>query len=505
MAGTPPPAWRYGMVMRVLLVNPSLNRKRLGSYWRFTTAVPPTGLAYLGAVLERDGFEVRIYDQHAVYGTNDDLMEIIKEWGPKAVGFSCLTFVMETVEDASRRIRAKFPNVRILAGNIHATYFPKEMIEHDVADFVIREEGEEAILQICRALRDDKEPTDVNGTTCREGGKVKHNPTPALIDLESLPYPAWHQLGGYAYVPDPLNLAPLRSKTQPLAIQGSRGCPFACTFCSQDTMYKRVRVRSPESVVNELEYVHHTYGTTVFGFIDAIFPLSPKQGHAFADEMIRRGLHKKVVWFTETRVDLVNYDLLKHLKESGLKFIQYGIESGDDTVLNRLMRKKANTNQAREALKWSRQLDILTFGLFVVGMPGETREQILKTIQFAKELDPDIAKFNVAIPFPGSELWERYKHRVDGQPTWKYSGWYNANINDADNILAGDTLPTRELMYLQRRAMFEFYTQPNVMRRYFFEGMVPVDVLAEGFYVMISELARSIFPYARQQVNAMAA
>ncbi len=491
--------------MKILLVNPSLNRKRLGSYWRFTTAVPPTGLAYLGAVLKRDGFEVRIYDQHAVYGTNDDLMRIMDEYQPEAIGFSCLTFVMETVEDASRRIRQTHPNCKIICGNIHATYFPKELVEMGVADYVIREEGEEAILEICRSLRDGHHPTEVNGTTTSEGGKVKHNDTPALIDLESLPYPAWDLLDGYAYVPDPLNLAPLQSMTQPLAIQGSRGCPFACTFCSQDTMYKRVRVRSPESVVNELEYVHETYGTTVFGFIDAIFPLSPKQGHAFADEMIRRGLHKKVVWFTETRVDLVNYDLLKHLKESGLTFIQYGIESGDDMVLKRLMRKKASVNQAREALKWSRDLGILTFGLFVVGMPGESREQILKTIEFAKELDPDVAKFNVAIPFPGSELWERYKHRVNGQPYWKYSGWYNANINDADNILAGDSLPSRELMYLQRRAMFEFYTQPKVLHRYFMEGLVPMDVLAEGFYVMVNEFVRSIFPYARHQVRAMAA
>jgi anaerobic magnesium-protoporphyrin IX monomethyl ester cyclase len=491
--------------MRVLLINPSLNPKRLGSYWRFTTAVPPTGLAYLAAVLERDGFEVGIYDQHAHHASNDALMDWIREFRPDVVGFSCLTFVMETVEDAALRIRKEFPNIKIIAGNIHATYFPGPMLENNFADYVVREEGEEALLAICRGLRDDREPTDVPGTSTWVGGQITHNPKPALIDLEQLPYPAWHLLEGYVYDPDPLRLAPLRSKAQPLAIQASRGCPFACTFCSQDTMYKRVRVRNAEATVNELEYVHNRYGTTVFGFIDAIFPLSPKQGHAFAAEMIRRGLHKKIVWFTETRVDLVNYDLLKHLKEAGLKFIQFGIESGDDMVLSRLMRKKANVNQARQALKWTRELDILTFGLFVVGMPGETREQILKTIQFAKDIDPDIVKFNVAIPFPGSELWERYKHRVKGQPSWKYSGWYDAGINDSDSILAGDTLPTRELMYLQRRAMFEFYTQPGVMRRYFLDGLVSMDVLAEGFYVMMSSLLRSSFPYARQQIRAMAA
>ncbi|MFT5432041.1 MAG: radical SAM superfamily enzyme YgiQ (UPF0313 family), partial [Myxococcota bacterium] len=113
--------------MKVLLVNPSLNRKRLGSYWRFTTAVPPTGLVYLGSVLERDGFDVRIYDQHAVGEDNHDLINLIDRFQPDAVGFSCLTFVMETVEDASRMIRERFPGVKIIAGNIHATYFPKEM------------------------------------------------------------------------------------------------------------------------------------------------------------------------------------------------------------------------------------------------------------------------------------------------------------------------------------------------------------------------------------------
>ena len=491
--------------MKILLVNPSLNRERLGSYWRFTTAVPPTGLVYLGAVLERDGFDVRLYDQHALHESNDALMRRVESFQPDVVGFSCLTFVMETVEDAAQRIRRRYPTTKIVCGNIHATYFPDALLQNDVCDYVVREEGEEAILAICRALRDGGDPTAVNGTSSWSEGAIRHNPSPALIDIDALPYPAWHLLEGYAYVPDPLGIAPLRSKTQPLAIQGSRGCPFACTFCSQDTMYKRVRVRSPESVVNELEYVHHTYGTTVFGFIDAIFPLSPKQGHRFADEMIRRGLHKRVRWFTETRVDLVSYDLLKHLRESGLRFVQYGIESGDDMVLNRLMRKKAGVEQARQALKWTRDLDILSFGLFVVGMPGETREQIFKTIAVAKELDPDIVKFNVAIPFPGSELWERYKHRVNGQPTWKYSGWYNANDNESDNILAGDALPTRELMYLQRRAMFEFYTQPHVMRRYFLGGMVSLDVLAEGFYVMMAELIGSIFPYARHRVSAIAA
>ncbi len=491
--------------MKVLLVNPSLNKQRLGSYWRFTTAVPPTGLAYIGAVLERDGFEVSIYDQHALHASNDHLMEIINRLRPDVVGFSCLTFVMETVEQASAEIRRRFPKIKIIAGNIHATYFPTPMLENQCADYIVREEGEEAMLSICRAIRNDLHPVDVPGTSMWDNGAIRHNDKPPMIDLESLPYPAWNLLEEYAYYPDPLKLAPLRSKKQPLAIQASRGCPFACTFCSQDTMYKRVRIRPAESVVNEIEYVHRTYGTTVFGFIDAIFPLSPKQGHAFAAEMIRRGLHKKIVWFTETRVDLVSKDLLKHLREAGLCFIQYGIESGDDEVLRKLIHKKANMQQARQALKWSRELDILTFGLFVVGMPGETREQIMKTIHFAKELDPDIVKFNVAIPFPGSELWERYKHRVTGQPSWKYSGWYNSNLNDSDNILAGDALPTRELQYLQRRAMFEFYTQPHVLRRYFLDGLVSMDVLAEGFYVMVNELVRSAWPYARQQVRPIAA
>ena len=478
--------------MRVLLVNPSLVPKRLGSYWRFTTAVPPTGLAYLAAVLEREEFEVEIYDQHALHETNDELMERIRRFRPGLVGFSCLTFVLETVEDASRRIRRDHPEIKLAVGNIHATYFPEEMLTHGVADYVVREEGDVSFPELCRAVREGREPTGIPGTSVWEDGEIVHHEAGPLVDLDDLPYPAWHLLQHYPYVPEPLGLDPLRSTMPPLAIQGSRGCPFACTFCSQETVYRAVRVRSPTSIVDEIEHVHHRYGTTVFGFIDAIFPLGAKQGHAVCDELIGRGLHRRLVWFTETRVDLVDRELLDHMQEAGCRFIQYGIESGDDDVLAS-MRKKARVDEARQALRWTREAGILSFGLFVVGMPGETREQIRKTIRLAKEVDPDIVKFNVAVPFPGSTLWEIYKGRIRDQPSWKYSGWYNADLNDSENILAGETLPTRELMYLQRRAMVEFYTQPRVLRRYFLGRLVRLDVLLEGFYVMMAELVRSAF------------
>lgn len=489
--------------MRVLLVNPALVPKRLGSYGRFATSVPPTGLCYLASVLRRDGFEVRVYDQHAARASNDPLMAIVESWRPAVVGFSTLTFVLETVEDASRRIHARFPDTRVVVGNIHATYFPHELLGHGIADYVVREEGEVSFLELCRSLRDGREPLGVAGLSLREGGRIVDHPAPPLVDLETLPYPAWDLLAGYSYDPEPMGLKPLRSATQPLPIQGSRGCPFACTFCSQETVYRKVRVRPTESVVDEMEWVHRTYGTEVFGFIDAIFPLSFKQGHAFADDLIRRGLHKKLRWFTETRVDLVDRDLLAHLKEAGLTFIQFGIESGDDDVLAEHMNKRATVEEARRALRWTRELGILTFGLFVVGMPFETRDQILRTIRLAKELDPDIVKFNVAVPFPGSAMWEQYKHRIGDQPSWKYSGWYDANLNDSENILAGDTLPTRELMYLQRRAMFEFYARPTVVWRYLTSGLVSLDVLGEGFYVMMSDLVKSAFGARRARVEPM--
>ncbi len=481
--------------MRVLLINPGARtQQRLGSYAHYAMAAPapPTGLAYIASVLRRDGFEVRIVDQHVRRWDNPRLLrEVIEPWKPDVVGYSCLTFAMEGVEEAVPLLKARLPEARVVLGNIHATYFSREVVEARLCDAAVRGEGEITMLEVCRAWREGRDLSEVSGVTWRDGETIRHNPDrPILEDLDSLPYPAWDLLADETYLAEPLGFAAISGRA--LSIQASRGCPYSCTFCSQDVIYPKLRKRSMKKVVAEMEWAWRTFSVSTFGFIDAIFPFSRKQLDAFAGALRERELHQKLTWFTETRVDLVNEPLLRTARDVGLRFIQFGIESGDEGTLA-LMNKEAGTDRARDAVRWCRELGILTFGLFVIGMPGESREQIEKTIHFAREISPDLVKFNIATPFPGARMWEQYKHRLEGQPTWKYSGWFDATLNDADHLLAGETLPASELVQLQRRAMMEFYLRPTMAWRYLKEQSLPPHRLAQGAGTLLTAYVRSLW------------
>ncbi|MCK6528578.1 B12-binding domain-containing radical SAM protein [Myxococcota bacterium] len=465
--------------MRVLLVNPnSLAQRRIGTVWKYAVAVPPTGLAYIASVLRQDGFEVGIVDQYARRWDNERLLAEVEAWRPDVVGFSCLTFAMESVEDAVGMLRARLPGAHVVLGNAHATYFARELVAAGVADTVVRGEGELATLDLCRALREGRDLHGIPGLTFRDGDRIAHAPDrPVLEDLDQLPFPAWDLLVDESYQAEPLGFRVLEGKA--FTIQASRGCPYACSFCSQDIIYPKLRKRDMRRVVEEMDWAHRTWGVRVFGFIDAIFPFGRKQLDALATEMRARGLHEKVTWFTETRVDLVDPELLKEAYSVGLRFVQLGIESGDDEVLG-LMQKKAAARQALDAVRWCREAGILTFGLFVIGMPGETREQVERTIRFARAVDCDMAKFNICVPYPGTALWEEHRDRLAGQPTWKYSGWFDPTLNDTEHLLSGASLPASELVRLQRRGMMEFYLRPRTIARYLGGDLIPRRRLLKG-------------------------
>ena len=174
-------------------------------------------------------------------------------------------------------------------------------------------------------------------------------------------------------------------------------------------MHNKVRIRNVKNVVDEIEYQSEKYQVTKFAFVDSYFPMTEKYGFEFAEEMIKRGLHKRIKWATETRVDKVNYELLEQLKKAGLSLIMYGIESGAQSILD-ACNKQITVEQSKLAMQHTKKLKIPSLGFFILGLPGETRETIDKTIKFAQELDCDLVKFNIAVPTPGSkffEIWQK--------------------------------------------------------------------------------------------------
>ena len=246
-----------------------------------------------------------------------------------------------------------------------------------------------------------------------------------------------------------------------LSILGSRGCPYRCTFCSLPNIGSKYRERDPKKIVDEFEYLINNFPIKQISFVDPVFPLSKKTGLEFCEELIRRKLNDKLVWTCETRVDIVDKELLKKMRQAGCKRILFGLESGVQESLNNV-NKNFTLDDIRENIKYTKEAGIQTTGLFMIGLPGETKEMIRKTIDFAKEIDLDFAKFAITVPFPGSKIYEDLTERGElNRRDWENFVTFNPDPQELVYI-PGKVKP-EELINMQRKAHLEFYLRPKII------------------------------------------
>ena len=471
--------------MKIMLINPnSFFASSDSMYARFVPPIAASGLAYIAALLEKNGFKMVIIDQYANKMSNEDLTIRINAESPQLVGFSCLTPVMGNVKALVEQIRFLKKDIKIVLGNIHATMFADELLKEGIADIAVRGEGEFSMLETAQAIREKKSLGAIKGISFIEDGKVHHNPDREVVqNLDDLPYPAWHLFNLEDYKTHPM----ISSYKTTLPIQASRGCSYKCIFCSQDTIYKKPRYRKTINVVNEIEYMYSSLGVSHFVFIDAYFPFSIEYGLEFCEELMRRGMHKKITWVTETRVDKVNLKLLKIMKAAGLHLLMYGFEVGNQRILDSI-NKRTTLEHARQAMKDTKKAKILTLGLFILGLPGENKQTCEDTIKFAKELDCDIAKFNIAVPLPGSKFFDNFKGKFKcvNEPE-KFTSWSNWASSTEDLIYVPEGMDSKELIELQRKAMSKFFIRPKIIIRYIFKRIVPFRDLCFGARMLINK------------------
>ncbi len=470
--------------MKVLLINPNTGSVEKSVKLRvFFAPILPTGIGTIAAVLENAGIQVRVMDQFATRMSDDKLLAQIKEYDADIIGISCLTPVMKKVRMLIPEIR-RFSKAKIVLGGMHPTIFAKELLEEKIADVVVRGEGEITMLELVNALKEGRGFDGIDGVSFLKNGKVVTNPDRKPVeDLDTLPYPAWHlfDLDNYNEVP----LAIIYGE-RALPLLGSRGCPFKCMFCAQDKVYPTPRYRNLDKILDEIEFMYSKYGVKKFGFMDANFPFSVESGIEFCDKLIKRGLHKRIKWITETRVDLVNEEVLRRMKEAGVHLIMFGFETGDQNMLDSV-NKRTTVNQAREVMRVVKELKIYTLGLFMLGLPGETRKGCLNTIRLAKELDCDIAKFNLAIPYPGSKFFDEfYRNKGEIVDPEKFTGWYDWADDSKELVYVPPGMTSRELMGLQRKAMFDFYVRPKIIFQYVFGKKTSIGKLFYGGYILVA-------------------
>ena len=468
---------------KTLLINPSgEDPSSMGGFGTLFTPIPPLGIASIGAFLVLNNLPVQLIDQFASKQSNLEIARVIKENKFDIVGISCLTAAFSNVLNLIFSIRKLNTNCFIVLGNIHATYFHKELVKEDIANAVLRGEGEDSMVALVKALNSNKSLKSVPNCTWKsKNGDLKINPNAKEpVDLNSMPVPAWHLLDLKKYKTVPL----LGVNEVSIHVQASRGCANNCMFCSQEIMNSKVRYRSINSVISEIEYIYEHYNIKYFIFTDANFPYNKKSGMEFANILIKKGLNKKVKWISETRVDKVSFPMLKRLKESGLEFLMFGFESGSQKILKQ-NGKKFSLKQAKDAAKWAKEANIRTLGLFMLGLYGDTQKTCRETINLALELDIDFAKFNITIPYPGSPLFDIWKTSIEKMPDFKqFNSWYKHKPDKL--IYVPEKMKSSELSSLQIEAMLKFWVRPKQIIRTIRGGAVSLDNIFKGAYALIS-------------------
>jgi anaerobic magnesium-protoporphyrin IX monomethyl ester cyclase len=430
--------------MRILLVNPPSRASQ-----KEELIVPPLGLAYLAAVLEREGHEVKVLDAFARGLSWNEFEEEAQREKPDLLGIGGLT---PTLDSTLRAIRICRPHTRYLVmGGPHISVHKQEFFRTcPELDFGIIGEGEESFPALVRRLETGKDPWDLPGLV---GPERCNPPGPFIQELDQLPFPARHLLPNEAYR---YALWPGKRITTLIT---SRGCPYHCIFCDKSVFGSRWRARSPEKVLDEMETVVKDLGIRSMILYDDLFTLDKERAIAVCRGILERGL--KISWKCEGRVDRVDEELLSWLKKAGCRLIAYGVESGNQHGLDYLQ-KGIDRAQIRQAFALTRKAGIRPMAYFILGIPVETFAQGLKTIRFARELKPDYAQFSILSPFPGTKLYAEAKTR----------GWYReADANnpfDKDEkrpVLLSENWSEEQLREILRRAHRSFYLRPGYVWR----------------------------------------
>ena len=365
----------------------------------------PLGVLYLAGELERAGFEVVVKDNTIDKIPNERLAAEISSLSPLLVGFSLTLFNIRNSRDVARLFKEESSNVPVIFGGPHATIMPTEQAILDFVDIVITHQGEISLREIAEQIR--------HGSYFPVGDpkkKIVRGKTP--LSLDDLAFPARHLVDINKY-----NRKSLAMDITPTDYMcSSRGCPFQCAFCSSKIFWERkYYTRKPSSIVDEIETLMGKYGSKGIYFREDNFTIR-KHNLGVCKEMIRRKLDIK--WECESRVDTVSKEDLAIMKEAGCAGIWCGVESGSQRILDSI-KKGYKIKQVQNFFDWCRDVDISTFACFMLGFPGENKEDILETYELAINLPVKRVQFATYVGFPRSEIYDEILKNSLWEARWE--------------------------------------------------------------------------------------
>lgn len=435
--------------------------------------MPYLSLATLAAPLIAAGHEAKILDLSICEGPQKELTKTLENFSPDFVVITFSTSLFNEMVQISKAVKKFSKNIAIVTGGPHASTMPEDTLKNSDCDIAVVGEGDYTLLEIVS----EKHLKEIKGIAFKASGKIITNERrPPIQNLDELLMPAWHLYDLKKY-----KTPRLSCRKNPVGtMETSRGCVFGCIYCNKSVFGRTFRPKSVKRVVDEMEHVLDS-GFREIHIMDDGFTTDMKRADEICGEIKKRGLDFPWNLTNGIRVDRVSEPLLCKMKSAGCYRASVGVESGDQKILDRI-NKGTNIGQIRAAFRMFKSAGMETLGFFMIALPGDTEETMRKTIDFAKELQPDIAKVSITVPFPGTPLYNEW----DKAGLIKTKEWSKYGYHDPRGIYRHPNLDWDTIYRYQQKFFREVYLNPKYLARRFARDIRTGELLYDAFYFLKS-------------------
>lgn len=399
----------------LLLINPGSRSQVYGGLSSTLSGIePPIWAGIIAAVARDQGFSVKIFDAEAENWSPEYTAEKIAEENPVLIDIEVLganpsassTPKMTAAGEVARAVKRKTPHLKLIFSGLHPSALPEQTLQEEAADFVCQGEGFFTIPLLLHALKKNKSYSKVPGLWFRENERINSGPPATLVNPDQLPMTAWDLLPMYKYRAHNWHCFDHVDERQPYAVvYTSLGCPFNCSYCNIHAMYDGkagIRFRSPEKVVEEIDYLVKNYKVKNIKFLDELFALKEDRVNRICDLIIEGGYDLNI--WAYARVDTVNERMLKKMKQAGINWLAYGFESASAEVRHGVA-KKFGSDVVSNAVAMTQAAGIYIIGNYIFGLPDDNRETMRETLDMAKGYNFEYINFYAAMAYPGSRLY----------------------------------------------------------------------------------------------------
>lgn len=464
--------------MKVLLASPN-DSPLTASFSEKGGISIPLGLAYLGAyVQDLPGIKLAGFDNNLLKLPAKEYRKIIEREAPDVVAINVMTATVYTAWEMARIVKEVMPQAIVIAGGAHCSALPEDTLKEPAINYGITGEGEGPFRDLLIALQKKEYPSNINNLVYRCQGKIHVNPRRAPIkDIDSIPFPCRDLFENSMYN---MNVNRRATGAKNTTILTSRGCPYACSFCSKSVYGQSFRQRSPQNVINEMKSLEKDGYKEVL-IVDDTFTVNKQWVLEFCRLFREEGI--KIKWNCHARVNTIDEEIVQAMKKANCTGMAFGIESGNPEILKSID-KQITLPQAREAVRLCRKYKISTLCSYIFGHPGDTRETVEDTLRLALELDSDFANFCVMVPMPGSKIFDELnKNNLLCHEDWdRYLAHAKKTMDSSICELTAE-----DLQKFQKQAFRRFYFRPKYVWRKIqqIRSLGDLFALLKGVYIIL--------------------